>query len=182
MTSEPGDSSSTAWAQSLEALRPYRERCGTADVPRRVRAYGVDLGKWVAQCRDNYWDGELGAEQIQALEDVDGWDWGPERPGSWRHTYAALKAYAQAHGTTIAVEAHADADVDLQAWAAAQRKAHADLQLCKPQIELLRELPGWHWVPKKFAGAKAYWRPRPTPSVAAASTRFNATLDSAPTR
>ena len=166
MTSEPGESSSTGWAQSLEALRSYRQRCGTADVPRRVRAYGIDLGKWVAQCRDNYWDGDLGADQIQALEDVDGWFWGHERPGSWRHTYDALKAYAQSRGTTIVVEAPANEDVDLQAWAAAQRRAYADLQLNKPQIEMLRELPGWHWDPGRNALAPRHigrQKLRPTP-------------------
>jgi hypothetical protein len=150
VTSEPGDSSSTAWAQSLEALRSYRERCGTADVPRRVRAYGIDLGKWVAQCRDHYWEGELSTEQVQALERVEGWHWGAGRPGSWRQTYDALKAYAETHRTTVAVEASSHDDIDLQAWAAAQRKAYADLQLSKPQIEMLGELPGWHWDPEEM--------------------------------
>ena len=149
MTSGPSDSINGLWAHSLEALRCYRERCETANVPRRVRAYGIDLGKWVAHCRDTYWDGHLGAEQIQALEDVDGWDWGPERPGSWRHTYDALKAYAQTHGTTMVVETPASEDVDLQAWAAAQRKAYADRHLSRPQIEMLRELPDWHWDPEQ---------------------------------
>ena len=79
MTSEPGDSSSIAVAQSLEALRSYRQRFGTAEVPRRVRAFGVDLGKWVAQCRDNYRDGQLSPEQVQALESVEGWQWGARK-------------------------------------------------------------------------------------------------------
>jgi hypothetical protein len=53
----------------------------------------------VAQCRDNYWDGQLSPEQVQALENVEGWQWGAQRPGSWRQTYDALKAYAQNQGT-----------------------------------------------------------------------------------
>jgi hypothetical protein len=148
-STSPGAPANTAWAQSLEALRSYRQQRGTADVARRVRAFGIDLGKWVAQCRDNYWDGELSPEQEQALEGVQDWQWGAERPGSWRHTYDALRAYAEAHGTAIVIEIPADGVVDLQAWAAAQRKARADRQLSKTQIERLGQLHGWHWDPEE---------------------------------
>jgi len=140
----------TAWQDALTALLSYRELRGTADVPRRVRAHGTDLGAWVLQSRNDYWDGHLGADKIRDLESVDGWHWGPGRLDSWRHALNTLARYARTHGTTILVNRTECDGVDLQAWAAAQRSAYIDLQLTKSQIKLLQELPDWEWDPDRF--------------------------------
>jgi Helicase associated domain len=146
----PPGSDTTSWTQALTALRSYRELRGTADVPRRVRAYGIDLGAWVAQCRTDYWGGHLSADDIRDLESVDGWHWGPDRPGSWRHAFNTLAGYAQTCGTTILVNRIISDGVDLQAWAAAQRTAYINLQLTASQIKSLQRLSDWDWNPDRF--------------------------------
>ena len=135
----------SVWANAFAALRFYRQSRGSADVAPRVRAHGIDLGKWVSQCRDDYWDGLLSSEHTRQLESVDEWHWGPNRSGSWRHALHALTHYADRHGTTVLVEHTAVHGVDLQAWTSLQRQSYIALILPATRIELLEELPGWEW-------------------------------------
>ena len=139
------NSDDAQWTQSLQALKSYRDLRGTAEVTRGVRAFGVDLGKWVAQCRNDYWNGGLDAKRVKALERVDGWQWGPPRPGSWRHAYDIVHAYARKRRGIIAIEATVIDGVDIQDWAAAQRRAHSSAELSVAQIALVGKLPGWTW-------------------------------------
>ena len=133
------------WDNAFAVLRLYHDTRGNAQVGPRVRAHGVNLGKWVSQCRDDYWDGLLSPEHISRLESVDGWQWGPPRSGSWRHALHALSGYATQHGTTLLVE-HTTVDgVDLQAWTSLQRQAYIALNLPATRVEMLEELPGWEW-------------------------------------
>lgn len=134
------------WQKALSALRFYLDSRGTADVPRRVRAHGIRLGQWVLRCREDYWLDVLSAQHTADLEAVDGWSWGrPHRPHSWRHAFCALAHYAAEHDTTV-LAAHTTFDgVDLQAWAAAQRRSYATGTISTARIDLLAALPGWQW-------------------------------------
>ena len=129
----------------MVALRLYCEKRGSADVAPRVRARGIALGKWVARCRDDYWHGALSAEHTNELESVDGWSWGPRRPGTWRHAFDLLAEYATQRGTAVLTDETRFDDVDLQTWTSAQRLAYAELRLPGTSIQLLEELPGWDW-------------------------------------
>lgn len=139
------DDATPAWERAIAALRMFRERRGTADVPVRIRAAGVDLGKWVARCRDAYWEGHLSSARIGALEAVDGWTWGPNRPGTWRDAFDAMARYCQLHGTTIIYDKYVTDGVDLHAWASTQRKQHAEGELTNGRIEHLERLADWEW-------------------------------------
>ena len=138
-------STSSTWQDSITALRSYREIRGSADFSTRIRAHGIDLGKWVARCRDDYWHGQLSDDQIRELESVDGWQWGPARPGSWRHGFNILSDYAARHGTTILIEHTIIDGIDLRAWVTAQRQSYLNLELAGTQIRLLQRLPAWDW-------------------------------------
>lgn len=133
------------WNDALAALQRYQSQRGTTDVGPNIRAYGIDLGKWVARCRDDYWDGQLDLDHVAALEAVTGWHWGAEPIDSWRHVYHVLAAYAHRTGTTIAQPGTVVEGVDVSAWSAAQRQAYIDLELTGPQIHLLEELTDWQW-------------------------------------
>ncbi|MBP2456155.1 helicase associated domain-containing protein [Mycolicibacterium lutetiense] len=145
MSSADIKSDADQWARSLQALKTYRDARGTAEVARGVRAFGVDLGKWIVQCRNDYWNGGLDAKRVKALERIEGWQWGPPHPGSWRHAYDTVQAYARKHRGIVAIAATDIDGVDIQAWAAAQRSAHVNGQLSVVQITLLDKLPGWTW-------------------------------------
>ncbi|MCV7288177.1 helicase associated domain-containing protein [Mycolicibacterium wolinskyi] len=145
MSSAQTPSGTAEWTKSLRALQSYRELRGNAEVGQRVRAFGVDLGKWVAQCRDAYWNGELDADRVKALQRIEGWHWGFSRHGSWRHGFDILQAYARSHRTTHVFDTTVIDGLDLQAWTAAQRSAYLNGQLTKTQIELLGTLRDWTW-------------------------------------
>ena len=123
----------------------YCEKRGSADVAPRVRARGIALGKWVARCRDDYWHGALSAEHTNELESVDGWSWGPRRPGTGWNAFDLLAEYATRRGTAVLTDEARFDDVDLQTWTSAQRLAYAELRLPGTSIQLLEELPGWDW-------------------------------------
>ena len=139
------ETDSASWRDAMVALRLYCEKRGSADVAPRVRARGIALGKWVARCRDDYWHGALSAEHTNELESVDGWSWGPRRPGTWRHAFDLLAEYATQRGTAVLTDETRFDDVDLQTWTSAQRLAYAELRLPGTSIQLLEELPGWDW-------------------------------------
>ena len=141
----PDEAATTSWRDAMAALRCYAERCGTGDVPPPVRARGVNLGKWVARCRDDYWFGVLSVEHTRELEAIAGWQWGPDRPNSWRHASMPSPGTPPELGTTELTEATTFDGVDLQAWTATQRQAYAAFRLPAASIELLEELPGWQW-------------------------------------
>lgn len=113
-TISSGDAS--GWAKTLEALDAYYELRGTTAVPRQFRAFGVDLGRHLAKIRDDYWNGELTAEFIGRLENTGDWQWGPSRPGSWRHGYDALKLYTEAHATILVIDTKTMASIFQNGW------------------------------------------------------------------
>lgn len=129
----------------MTTLHLYREKRGSADVSRRVRAGGVALGAWVARCRDDYWLGALSAEHAHELESVAGWSWGPDRPGTWRHAFNLLAQYSARRGTAVLTDGTAVDRIYLQAWTATQRQAYLEDRLPHSSIQLLEQLPGWEW-------------------------------------
>ncbi|MBN7552102.1 helicase associated domain-containing protein, partial [Mycobacteroides abscessus subsp. abscessus] len=131
---------SVAWRKAMAALRIFQSARGSAEVPRRFRVQGVDLGAWVYTCRDRYWDGLLSAAHVAELQSVPGWSWGPVRPGTWRHAFDALARYATIHGSTLA-----PAEESVRQWSAAQRKSHTSGELCAARSALLETLPHWEW-------------------------------------
>ncbi len=142
------DGLSPSWRMAMTALNLYRDKRGSADVPRRVRAGGVSLGEWVARCRDDYWlGGVLSIEHTRELEAVETWSWGgATRPGTWRHAFDLLAEYsARRGGTTVLTEEITFDGVDLQAWAAAQRHAYAEGRMHHSSIQWLEGLSDWDW-------------------------------------
>jgi len=131
---------SIAWRKAMAALWIFQSTRGSAEVPRRFRVQGVDLGAWVYACRDRYWDGLLSAAHVAELQSVPGWTWGPVRPGTCRHAFDALARYATIHGSTLA-----PAEESVRQWSAAQRKSHTSGELCAARTALLETLPHWEW-------------------------------------
>lgn len=129
----------------MTALLLYREKRGSADVPRRVRAGGIALGAWVARCLDDYWLGALSHDHTHELELIAGWSWGPTRPGTWRHAFDLLADYTARRGTAVLTDQVTFDGVDLQAWTTAQRQAYVEFRLPDSSIQLLEHLAGWVW-------------------------------------
>jgi hypothetical protein len=74
------------WNTYLAALSSFSERNGHARVPashveKLSDGTPVKLGPWVGYVRQRYKAGSLTVERAQQLASIDGWDWGPLRPG-----------------------------------------------------------------------------------------------------
>jgi Helicase associated domain len=166
------DICSVGWLRGIAALRWYCETRGDTNVARQFRAHGVELGKWVVQCRESYWDGLLSTDQTRELAAVDGWYWGPRPPRSWRRGFRALERYAAEHATTVLVKPITIDTIDLHDWTAAQREAYATNSLAATRVELLEGLPQWEWDADQIRWRQAVtaatiyvWRHRTLASV-----------------
>jgi Mor family transcriptional regulator len=69
----------------ISALIQFRNREGHPDVPALhieiLDGEEIRLGAWVGYVRQRYRAGKLPVERIEALSYVEGWQWGPLKPG-----------------------------------------------------------------------------------------------------
>ena len=69
----------------LKAVSQFAEREGHSRVPavhfEIVEDKQVRVGAWVGYIRQRAKQGKLSAEKRQALESINGWEWGPRKPG-----------------------------------------------------------------------------------------------------
>ena len=131
-----------AWERGLAALRRYAAIKGTAGIPIRAQADGVDVGAWVDSQRAQYWAGALQPQCAATLERLPGWDWGGRHQRKWHDRLAALSRYA--HAGQIPANATVNR-LRIGAWAAAQRAAYAAGTLPARNAALLETIPGWTW-------------------------------------
>lgn len=73
------------WTRNFLALQQYVNREGHARVPAsHVELYegrNTPIGAWVGYMRQRQRAGILSAERQQMLQSLNGWTWGPLRPG-----------------------------------------------------------------------------------------------------
>jgi len=73
------------WERNFLALTQYTQRTGNACVPAGfVELYegrNTPIGAWVGYMRQRYRTGILSASRIERLQSLQGWTWGPLRPG-----------------------------------------------------------------------------------------------------
>lgn len=69
----------------ISALIQFRTREGHPDVPALhieiLDGVEIRLGAWVGYVRQRYRGSKLNVEHVEALSYVDGWQWGPLKPG-----------------------------------------------------------------------------------------------------
>ena len=80
----------TRWQKHITALVQFVARTGTARVPAShtevVDGQNIALGAWVGYMRQRNRSGLLSTERKEKLEQVQGWTWGPLRPGPATNT------------------------------------------------------------------------------------------------
>lgn len=78
------------WERNFLALQQYAQRTGNARVPAsHVELYegrNTPIGAWVGYMRQRYRLGILNSNRVAKLESVQGWTWGPLRPGPASNT------------------------------------------------------------------------------------------------
>lgn len=73
------------WERNFLSLAQYTDRTGNARVPaNHVELYegrNTPIGAWVGYMRQRYRAGLLSQSRIDRLQSLNGWTWGPLRPG-----------------------------------------------------------------------------------------------------
>ena len=80
----------TRWNTHLSALQQFVARTGSARVPSThvevVDGRNIALGAWVGYMRQRNRAGLLSQERKSILDGINGWEWGPLRPGPATNT------------------------------------------------------------------------------------------------
>lgn len=79
------------WNAKYEALLRYVSLTGSASVPTNYVDGDIRLGSWVNSMRTRYRKNILPQDRVKKLESVDGWEWGPLRPGCKKDTSLGVR-------------------------------------------------------------------------------------------
>jgi hypothetical protein len=67
------------------ALEQYIQKNGNSKIPaahiEELENQKINLGAWAGYVRQRYRKNQLSESRIQALQSINGWEWGPFQPG-----------------------------------------------------------------------------------------------------
>ncbi|MFH5227247.1 helicase associated domain-containing protein [Antrihabitans spumae] len=145
-SSKAMSSGDDGWQIGLSALSRFLEVRGSVlGVTARNRVGGFDLGRWIIQCRKDYWDGQLENDRVDTLEGLAGWNWGVAPKKCWRSFLLLLQSYVAENGTTVLGASGIVRGHDLDAWMSVQRKQYSAGTLTPSRAALLEAMPDWDW-------------------------------------
>lgn len=130
------------WETSLSYARRYATEHGHL-VPDMSEHYaGFPIGRWLRNLRVRADNGEVPADRIAQLAEIDP-NWNPPWRTSWQRAYYQLRAFVAEHGHADVPAAHRTANgTELGAWLKTQRQSRGKLD--PAQIRLLEDL-GVRW-------------------------------------
>ena len=130
------------WETSLGYARRYATEHGHL-VPDMSEHYaGFPIGRWLRNLRVRADQGQVPADRIAQLTQIDP-NWNPQWRTSWQRAYYQLRDFVAAHGHADVPASHRTVEgTRLGAWLATQRKERD--RLTPEQIRLLQEL-GVRW-------------------------------------
>jgi len=153
------DALAAAWAARIADLLGYRARFGHCRVPRRWKE-NPQLGKWVCEQRQAYWEGRMQASRQQRLQWL-GFNWCIGY-GEWEARLQELVEYRARFGHCNVPKTWEE-NRPLGAWVVAQRRRHMAATLDRPKQQRLHWL-GFEWNDELEV-------PRPEPYTLPAATR-----------
>ena len=137
------------WEKAFEALEKYRIKEGHCQVPRKLKAGGVQLGLWVFKQRKKV--KELNLAQVSRLNSL-GFQWDP-RSEQWNECFKELRMYHNINGDCLVPAKKTVNGVNLGSWVSTQR-LNKD-RLSKDQIFQLDSI-GFVWDPHAMQWEEAY--------------------------
>ncbi len=129
-----------AWQEMLHALRDYKSRHGTCEVP-AIYELNPRLGRWVAAQRHKGKCGELPGDRKAALDSI-GFSWSPGG-NAWAAMFKKLCDYKTEHGHCD-VPQDRNGHRDLSAWVQHQRTRRRKGVLEQDRIDRLEKI-GFTW-------------------------------------
>ena len=110
--------------------------------------YGKELSKyqgdWCKKQRTLYNKNRLTKEKIALLENIDNWDWDPQKT-EWMKKYKAYLIYIEQNQTLQIGKYKYFNDINLGYWVHNLRTSYKAKTLSKEKIELIESIPGWSW-------------------------------------
>ncbi len=152
-------------SEGIQKLIEFKNSHNHLNPPSKyVAADGFRLGPWVAQKRIRYKQGKLDRENINALEEIQGWTWTNENiEDTWNTKYELAETFSQINGHCQFPRTILEG-INLGLWAKAQRNRYHNSSLTDEQIKALEALSGWTWRSfddrweSKYLAAKKYSR------------------------
>jgi hypothetical protein len=152
---------SDAWDWYIARLQEFKEKYGTANVPKKSKDYPI-LAKWVVDVRRRV----LSPAQIAQLQEL-GFTWtcaNMERfSQQWETMFQRLQAYRRVHGDCL-VSTTSKEDRTLGIWVKNQRAYHRKVTLSKERQKKLLSI-GFVWsigpflkVPNRSPQLERLWR------------------------
>ncbi len=80
--------------RGVEAAREFNAKHGHIRVPRGYTEGGFDLSFWIDKQRRKFHRGKLLPNQVQALSEIEGWNWAPHRPRRRREPHTTRRSGA----------------------------------------------------------------------------------------
>ena len=142
------DSKAAEWDRALMLLQRFADREGHLQIPIRHSEDGVRLHSWATRQRQAYKSRKLGAERINRLGGLSGWNWEPYE-AQWEAGIRYLEAFVIREGHARVPPRHLEDDFRLGSWAAQQRQTYRAGKLSRSRVRQLRALPGWSWKPRR---------------------------------
>jgi hypothetical protein len=126
----------------FEILEKFCSTNGHSRVPQNYRVGEIDLGGFVARCRQRA--NQLSTKEKQMLEALPHWTWNP-REARWDEMYELLLEYVNEHGTTFIRQVDLFKGRPLGNWVHIQRSWYRTNKLRDDRAKSLEAIKGWVW-------------------------------------
>jgi superfamily II DNA or RNA helicase len=101
-------------------------------------------GEWFKRQRTLHRRNKLSKEKIDLLENINNWDWDPQKT-EWINKYNAYLIYIKENQTLQIGKYKYFNNLNLGYWVHNVRTSYKSKKLSKEKIELMESIPGWSW-------------------------------------
>lgn len=130
---------SRAWDEMFDLLVQYQKREGNCRVPQNHKEKGKNLGRWLRYNRLRQRNGNLGADQCYALEDL-GAEWDVVMELKWDEMAAVLVQYKERNGHCRVPQTHKENGKNLGTWLRTQRLKEQAGTMDDSKVEQLEKI------------------------------------------
>ena len=120
--------------QNLESTNPMIKR---GSMPK-------ELLEWMKDQRERFQNGQLSAERVHLLEQLNDWNWKP-RTDLWQVVFDSFADWAKSNNPNTVPPDVMFAGASGISWTNNQRTRHRTGKLTENQISQLESIPGWKW-------------------------------------
>lgn len=137
-----------SWSQNYNILDSFQENYDRTPTTKEVYM-GVKIGAWAREQRSEYSKSNLSVVRINLLEKIPGWRWNLRGEDAWNENYDCFDEFVKSNGRLpFKNEVKSSTGTDLGEWGVVQRRRFKNNFLSVREIDLLNQIPGWHFGTK----------------------------------